>query len=184
MAKLSHKCYLVLIITFSIILSGCQPPASGETAGVYYPWLYIKLMQAELPEHLPMPVEHIKPVQVQDTWGAARSAGRKHEGIDIFARRGTRVLSATDGLVTQVGTNQLGGQVIWILGPGLTHHYYAHLDSYAEHIQEGDWVEAGEVIAYVGNTGNARTTPPHLHYGIYLNGQGAINPYSYLVAKK
>jgi len=79
-----------------------------------------------------------------------------------------------------VGTNNLGGQVVWVTGPDLTHHYYAHLENYAENITAGDWIEAGEVIGYVGNTGNARGTPPHLHYGIYINGQGAINPYPYL----
>ena len=81
----------------------------------------------------------------------------------------------------QVGTNHLGGNVVWIVGPDLSRHYYAHLEDYAARIQAGDWVEAGEVIGYVGNTGNAENTPPHLHYGIYMQGQGAINPYPYLV---
>lgn len=172
--------YICLMMTF-MLLSGCQPPSSGEAVGIRYPVLYMQLQQMDLPEQLAMPVENIKARQINDTWGAARSEGRKHEGIDIFAKRGTFVLSATQGIVTRVGTNNLGGKVVWITGPNLSRHYYAHLDDYADQIQEGDWVEAGQVIGYVGNTGNAKNTPPHLHYGIYLNGQGAINPYPYLV---
>lgn len=169
-----------LIATF-VLLSGCQPPASGDAAGMRYPILYMQLQKTDLPAQLGMPVENIKPRQIQDTWGAARSEGRKHEGIDIFAKRGTAVQSTTQGIVLQVGTNHLGGKVVWIMGPDLSRHYYAHLEDYAGQIQAGDWVEAGEVIGYVGNSGNAKNTPPHLHYGIYMQGQGAINPYPYLV---
>ncbi|MGE8638481.1 MAG: M23 family metallopeptidase, partial [Achromobacter sp.] len=79
----------------------------------------------------------------------------------------------------QVGTNNLGGQVVWVLGPGRQRHYYAHLDGYAD-IQRGQLVAAGDVLGYVGNTGNAQGTPPHLHYGIYDG--GAINPYDLLKA--
>jgi len=169
-----------LIATFMLI-SGCQPPTSGDAVGMRYPFVYWQLQKMDLPAQLPMPIKDMKPRQIQDTWGAARSEGRQHEGIDIFAKRGTAVLSTTQGIVLQVGTNNLGGKVVWIVGPDLSRHYYAHLDSYAEQIQAGDWVEAGEVIGYVGNTGNAKNTPPHLHYGIYIQGQGAINPYPYLV---
>lgn len=170
----------LVLISSSIFLSACHPPSSGEAAGLNYPFLYWQLTQKKLPEQLSMPVKDVKPQQIQDTWGAARSNGRTHQGIDIFAKRGTPVLSATQGIVQRVGLNTLGGQVVWIVGPNLSRHYYAHLDEYADHIQEGDWVEVGEVIGYVGNTGNAKNTPPHLHYGIYLNGEGAINPYPYL----
>lgn len=168
------------LMLVSIVLSGCQPPASGEAVGMRYPILYMQLQKMDLPAQLAIPVENIRPRQIQDTWGAARSEGRTHEGIDIFAKRGTPVLSTTQGIVAQVGTNNLGGKVVWITGPDLSRHYYAHLDDYADQIQAGDWVEAGEVIGYVGNTGNAKMTPPHLHYGIYLNGQGSVNPYPYL----
>ena len=114
---------------------------------------------------LTLPVEGVKTLQLNDTWGAARSQGRKHEGIDIFASRGTAVVSATQGIVRKIGTNNLGGKIIWVTGPNLSQHYYAHLDDYAEHIQEGDWVEAGETLAYVGNTGNAKP-----HRRIYIMG--------------
>lgn len=164
-----------LIATF-VLISGCQPPASGDAVGMCYPFIYWRLQKTALPAQLPIPVENIKPRQIQDTWGAARSEGRKHEGVDIFAKRGTAVHSTTQGIVLQVGSNHLGGKVVWIIGPDLSRHYYAHLDDYADQIQAGDWVEAGQVIGYVGNSGNAQNTPPHLHYGIYMKGQGAINP--------
>lgn len=172
---------LSLILSVCFVLTACQPPPSGEAAGWKSPYLYWQLKKTQLEAPLQIPVEGITVRQINDTWGAARSAGRKHEGTDIFAQRGTPVLSATQGIVRKIGTNNLGGKVIWVTGPDMSQHYYAHLNDYAEHIQEGDWVEAGEVIAYVGNTGNAKNTPPHLHYGIYLSGQGATNPYPYLV---
>jgi len=171
---------LLLIFSLSILLTACQPPPSGEPAGWKSPYLYWQLKKAELIRPVEIPVQGVTARQIQDTWGGARSEGRKHEGTDIFAQRGTPVVSTTQGIVRKIGTNNLGGKVIWITGPNLSQHYYAHLDDYAEHIQEGDWVEAGEIIAYVGNTGNAKNTPPHLHYGIYLSGEGATNPYPYL----
>lgn len=171
------------LIAISWMLTACQPPTSGETAGIQYPYLYWKLQQQVLTEPLAIPVEGVKVTQIADTWGAARSNGRTHQGIDIFAKRGTPVLSATQGIVSRIGTNTLGGKVVWVVGPQLSRHYYAHLDEYAAHIQEGDWVEVGEVLGYVGNTGNAINTPPHLHYGIYLT-SGATNPYPYLKLKE
>ena len=128
------------------------------------------------PANFPAPV-------MFDSYGKIPSIGltiRTHQGIDIFAKRGTPVLSATSGIVLDVGLNSLGGQVVWVMGPNLSRHYYAHLDAYAPDIQTGDWVEVGEVLGYVGNTGNTKNTPPHLHYGIYRTGKGAVNPYPYL----
>lgn len=140
----------------------------------------MRLAAMPKPEALPVPVEGVRPRALRDTWGGARSEGRKHEGIDIFAKRGTPVVSSTEGIVTQVGTNRLGGLVVWVTGPGGQRHYYAHLDRYAD-VQDGMRIEAGRVLGFVGNTGNARGTPPHLHYGIYDVG-GAINPYPLLRA--
>jgi len=147
------------------------------------PWLesavyMVRLGGSPAPTTLPVPVAGVKPAQLADTWGGARSEGRRHEGIDIFARRGTPVVSSTEGVVLRVGTNRLGGQVVWVLGPGGQRHYYAHLDRYGD-VHAGMRVAAGSVVGYVGNTGNARTTPPHLHYGIYTGG-GAVNPYPFL----
>jgi murein DD-endopeptidase MepM/ murein hydrolase activator NlpD len=151
--------------------------------GVLRPWLEnvayaIRLGAMPVPATLPVPVAGVKPTRLVDTWGGARSEGRKHEGIDIFAKRGTPVLAATEGIVMRVGTNRLGGQVVWVLGPGGQRHYYAHLDRYGD-VHAGMRIDAGKIVGYVGNTGNAITTPPHLHYGIYTTG-GAINPYPFL----
>lgn len=142
-------------------------------------WLYpVRLAAMPKPVKLPVPVEGVGVRALRDTWDGARSEGRKHEGIDIFAKRGTNVLSTTEGIVTEVGTNRLGGQVVWVMGPGRQYHYYAHLDSYAD-VTAGMHIKAGQVLGYVGNTGNAENTPPHLHYGVYEVG-GAINPYALL----
>ena len=136
---------------------------------------FVELVRERPATALPVPVEGVEPSQLADTWGAARSEGRTHEGIDIFAPRHTQVLSATRGIVVRRGWNRLGGRTISILGPGGQSHYYAHLEEWDDP-DVGDWVEAGEVIGYVGNSGNAEGTPPHLHYGIYESG-GATNPY-------
>lgn len=170
-------------ILLMLVLTGCEPVPSGDPVGMRYPIEYVRLMNMKLPTHLDVPVEGVKRQNIQDTWGAARGNNRKHEGIDIFAKRGTPVLSATSGIVLEVGTNNLGGRVIWVLGPEGSRHYYAHLEDYAPEIAKGDWVEAGTVLGYVGNTGNAQGTPPHLHYGIYLS-EGAVNPYPYLRENK
>nr|WP_245901084.1 M23 family metallopeptidase [Deinococcus yavapaiensis] len=114
-----------------------------------------------------------------DTWGGARSEGRRHEGVDIFAPLGTPIRSTTKGVVTRVTTDRLGGNVVYVLGPGGFNHYYAHLARYGD-VRGGQWIEAGTVIGYVGNTGNARSTPPHLHYGVYTPTWTAINPYPLL----
>src|SRR5688500_13281936 len=94
-------------------------PAAERVGFVYRPG------RDEAPRHLPVPVDAPR-ARVVDTWGAARPNGRRHEGIDIFAPKGTAVVSTTRGLVTRVGTNRLGGQVVFVLGPGFERHYYAH----------------------------------------------------------
>lgn len=127
------------------------------------------------PRKLPMPVENVAAAQVADSWGAARGTDRRHEGVDIFATRGTPVLSATRGVVSSMRESGLGGKQVWVIGPGMERHYYAHLDAWPEGLLERQVLQAGDVIGYVGTTGNARGTPPHLHYGIY-GGQGAIDP--------
>ena len=172
-------CYTVLAM-LTLILSACttapKKPASLPNAQVN------KLKMMRLDSRLPVPVKGISRNQLRDTWGSARSHGRSHEGIDIMAERGTKVYSATEGLVADLRNNNLGGKIIWILGPSGSWHYYAHLDGHKRGLNVGDYVHKGDLIGYVGNTGNARHTAPHLHYGIYLNGKGrgAVNPYSYL----
>ena len=122
------------------------------------------------------PVQGVSERAVQSQFGASRDAGRRqHEGIDIFAARGTAVLAATDGWVGTSMTNGLGGNVVWVWSPSRgIRTYYAHLDRHA--VEPGDRVLAGHVVGYVGNTGNARGGPPHLHFGIYVRGEGSLDP--------
>ena len=117
---------------------------------------------------------------LHSVFGDPRDAGRRrHEGVDIFAERGTAVLSAADGIVTRVTETDVGGRVVWVWNPGRSlAMYYAHLDE--QHVASGDQVEAGDVLGTVGNTGNARTTPPHLHFGLYDAGRGAIDPDAFI----
>ncbi|MFA9440948.1 M23 family metallopeptidase [Uliginosibacterium sp. sgz301328] len=141
----------------------------------------VHLLRADMPVPLPVPVQGVRARQIADTWGGPRSGGRRHEGSDIFAKCGTPVLAATRGLVLRVGENRLGGNIIVVLGPGGYWHYYAHLAAYAD-VKRGDWIEAGRVIGYVGDTGNAKGTPCHLHYGIYTK-SGAVNPWPFFVGR-
>lgn len=127
-----------------------------------------------------VPVEGVRARDVADTWGQARSMGRTHEGTDIFAERGTPVYAVTRGYVVRVGENNLGGTVVLTMGPGGIRYYYAHLDRVAEGISFGDPVTTDTVLGYVGNTGNAAGTPPHLHLGIY-GPEGPENPYPLLI---
>lgn len=141
----------------------------------------VMLLREEPRLPYPVPVEGVRVPQLTDQWGAPRSGGRKHQGIDIFAKCGTPVLSATDGLVVRVGTNALGGQIVRVLGPGGYWHYYAHLSEFGD-VEEGQFVTAGTVLGRVGDTGNAKGTPCHLHYGVYAKSGGAENPYPLLTA--
>ena len=144
-----------------------------------HPVRSVRLHLSRAPKSLPVPVEGVSPAQLIDSWGAPRSGGRRHKGIDIFAPRRTRVLSATEGVVVRRGESRLGGRVVWVLGPGGQRHYYAHLDGWAD-VKAGKWLEAGTVLGYVGDSGNAKGTPPHLHYGVYPRGRAAVNPYPLL----
>jgi murein DD-endopeptidase MepM/ murein hydrolase activator NlpD len=138
----------------------------------------IRLWTEELVPPLRVPVHGVDAAALADTWGAARSGGRSHEGIDIFAPCGHPVVSATRGVIVSVGENRLGGLYLGVLGPGGSWHYYAHLSRVAT-LRIGDVVRPGDTVGYVGDTGNARGTPCHLHYGIYLRGK-AQNPHEYL----
>jgi len=124
---------------------------------------------------LAMPFTEVSKKQIANTWHAPRGTDRVHEGQDIFAPQGTPILSATRGLVYNIGENNLGGKTVSIMGAGGRVYYYAHLDSYAPSLKEGDFVTTRTVLGYVGTTGNAQGTPPHLHFGVYTS-SGAINP--------
>ena len=138
--------------------------------------VHVAELYAEAPdEKLAMPVQGVTRNQVADTWHVPRERDRLHEGQDIFAKRGTPVLSATDGYIFRIGENKLGGQTVSVIGAGGRIYYYAHLDSYAANLSTGDHVTTQTVLGYVGNTGNAAGGPTHLHFGVYGRG-GALNP--------
>lgn len=127
------------------------------------------------------PVQGVGASRIADTFGAPRGRDRTHAGVDIFAKRGTPVLSATRGIVVSVREGGLGGKQVWVFGPGGERHYYAHLDAWQEGLETGDLVEPGDPLGRVGTTGNARGTPPHLHYGVYGK-DGARDPLPLLKA--
>ena len=128
---------------------------------------YVAAVPAEPDEALLMPVEGVRVSNVADTWGGARSEGRTHEGQDIFAPTGTPVYSATSGYVYRVGEARRGGNVVVVVGGGARRYYYAHLSAFAEGLREGQAVTPDTLLGYVGTTGNAAGTPPHLHLGLY-----------------
>jgi hypothetical protein len=116
-----------------------------------------------------------------DTFGAPRSGGRRHEGIDIFADSGTPIHAISGGTVVQgFDGGNLGGVVVRIQGDDGRYYYYAHLkEGSVDHLQVGQRINAGEVIGQVGNTGNAATTPAHLHFQVRENGEW-INPFEFI----
>jgi len=128
---------------------------------------------------LPVPVDRVRPRQIADTFGAPRGRDRSHAGIDIFAKRGTPVRSATVGVIADVREGGLGGRQVWVIGPGRERYYYAHLERWAEGLARGQVVQAGDLLGQVGDSGNAQGTPPHLHWGIY-GADGARDPHPLL----
>lgn len=124
---------------------------------------------------LAFPVTNKVKSTITSFWGAGRDAGaRKHEGIDIFAPRGTPVVAAADGIVTRVQENNLGGKVVFLRPDNKNYTlYYGHLQK--QIAREGQRVSIGDTIGLMGNTGNAITTNPHLHFGIYTY-SGAVDP--------
>lgn len=135
----------------------------------------LALLGSDKIENLKVPVLGVAVSQLSDTWGDARSNGRTHEGIDIMAPRGTPVISPTKAVVSEIGYGALGGNYVYTINPDGERFYFAHLDGYAEGLVKGKVLEAGDVIGYVGNTGNASGGATHLHFGIYSG--GASNPY-------
>ena len=107
-----------------------------------------------------------------DTWGAPRSGGRRHEGVDMIGPRGTPILAIVDGFAVS-GERELGGHTIHFVGSDGNNYFYGHLDAYG---LLGD-VHAGDIIGYMGDTGNAKASTPHLHFEIHPGGGVAVNPY-------
>lgn len=134
-------------------------------------------LRLELEAAVRFPVPDVGQRAVQSRFGDPRDAGRRrHEGIDIFAPRSTPVIAVADGTAV-ARTNRLGGNTVW-LSSGDARYYYAHLERAA--FSGRRRVTAGDLIGFVGNSGNARTTPTHLHFGLYRSFSGAVDPLPYL----
>lgn len=134
-----------------------------------------ELSRAARPSALAVPVEGVRARRIAGTFGAPRGRDRTHAGVDIFAARGTPVRSTTRGIVLSVRESGLGGRQVWVLGPAGERHYYAHLQDWAPGLQRNRIVRPGDPLGTVGDSGNAKGTPPHLHYGIYGR-DGAYDP--------
>lgn len=120
---------------------------------------------------LTLPVQGVTPAQLSDTYTQARAAGAPHEAIDIMSPRGTPVLAVEDGKVAKLFLSKPGGITIYQFDPASQYaYYYAHLDRYAEGLAEGASLRKGQVIGYVGSTGNASPDAPHLHFAIFKLG--------------
>ncbi|MFL6102005.1 MAG: M23 family metallopeptidase [Actinomycetes bacterium] len=118
-----------------------------------------------------------RPYTYVDSWGAARSGGRHHEGTDVMAPHGARVFAFVNGVVSRESSSTNGGIQLYLQGDNGVEYFYAHLSGYA--VGTGTRVRAGQLIAHNGQTGNARYTAPHVHFEVHLNG-GPVNPYPYL----
>ncbi|MBC7609887.1 MAG: M23 family metallopeptidase [Polaromonas sp.] len=137
------------------------------------------------PRALTPPVQGVSAAQLTDTYTQTRAAGAPHEALDIMAARGTPVLAVEDGKVVKLFLSKPGGITIYQFDPQSHYaYYYAHLDRYADGLVEGASLRKGQVIGYVGTTGNASPNAPHLHFAIFkLDPEGQwwrgtpLNPY-------
>ena len=127
-----------------------------------------------------MPVVGVQADDLYNSWGDSRDGGRRrHKGIDIFAPKGTGIVAVADGIVSYIGEQPKGGLCLWLTTEDGRSFYYAHLDRWAAGLFEGMEVSRGDLLGYVGNTGNAKTTPPHLHFAVNDNDE-MVNPYPIL----
>jgi murein DD-endopeptidase MepM/ murein hydrolase activator NlpD len=137
------------------------------------------------------PVKDFDAAKLRDTFDERRGGSAKHEALDIMAKRGTPVLAVEDGRIAKLFRSVPGGITLYQFdSTGSYAYYYAHLDRYAPDLKEGAQVKRGQVLGYVGSTGNAAADAPHLHFAIFKLGperkwwQGeAINPYPYFAKR-
>jgi peptidoglycan LD-endopeptidase LytH len=169
------------------------PPPSAATAPAVdaqpMPRITAPAATAPAPTNaLLLPVQGVTPAQLTDTYNDLRGGTRIHEALDIMAPRGTPVLAAVDGRVEKLFTSAQGGITLYQFDATRTYcYYYAHLERYAPGIAEGQVLRRGQLLGYVGSTGNASPDAPHLHFAIFLLGpekqwwKGApVNPYPLL----
>ncbi len=178
------KNYFLAIITILILLNIAYFSGKKFTEKIrlYANYQYVNKAAAVIVA----PLRNLDPDDIEDTYGAPRPGGRVHEGIDLFAPRGTPVYAVANGMILYKGRDNLGGNVIKLLGNDNRIYYYAHLLRFAD-IEPGDEVRQAQLIGYVGNSGNAFITPAHLHFEIMVVRwlfpfvYGNINPYPELI---
>jgi peptidoglycan LD-endopeptidase LytH len=147
------------------------------------------LPESGTPPPIILPIQGLKRSDIFDTFDQARGSTRKHEATDILAPRTTPALAVRAGTIARLFVSVPGGNTIYLFDAGYPYcYYYAHLEKYADGLKEGMAVRQGEVIGYVGTSGNAPPDTPHLHFAIFLLGpdrkwwQGTpINPYPFLL---
>ena len=185
---LKHLAYAVLT------LAALAAPARMEAQSRHLlgtPAVISRLEHREPREagRLLVPVMGVRPEQLRDTYRQSRSEGRTHHAIDIHAPRGTPVLAVADARVRKLHSGDRGGLAVYLVdADGVTRYYYAHLDAYAQGLREGQQVQRGEVIGFVGDTGNAQPGDCHLHFSVAILDDPAqwwegrnLNPYDLLV---
>ncbi|TAA12338.1 M23 family metallopeptidase [Pseudoxanthomonas winnipegensis] len=165
-----------------------QAPVGDDTDSPAMPAVAPQLRAPDDGQGLLVPVQGVARSALRDTFTDARSAGRVHDAIDIMAPAGTPVLAVADGTVEKLFDSKRGGLTIYQFEPsGRLAYYYAHLERYADGLQEKRAIKRGQVIGYVGSTGNASPDAPHLHFAIFQLGPEkqwwkgtAVNPYPVL----
>lgn len=148
-----------------------------------------------VPEGIVLTFPHAGPTEFDNTWGAARPGGRRHQGTDLMADKMTPVVAAADGIVSAIGDSPRAGRYIRIVHAGDWQTWYLHLNNdtpgtddgraewsftLAEGVEEGSFVRAGQLIGYVGDSGNAESSGAHTHFELH-SPDGRINPYPALV---
>jgi murein DD-endopeptidase MepM/ murein hydrolase activator NlpD len=164
------------------------PVATPSAAAASTPVMAADAVEELRERDLSLPVVGIKRDQLRDTFNEMRGASRKHEALDVLASRNTPVIAVEDGTIARLFLSDAGGITVYQFDPsGKYVYYYAHLERYADGLKEGDAVRRGQVIGYVGTTGNAPRETPHLHFAIFQMTaekkwwQGTpIDPYSVL----
>jgi peptidoglycan LD-endopeptidase LytH len=127
-------------------------------------------LESSKPGRLAMPIADVDPAKLVSNF-AEKRGGRPHEALDIMAPRGTPVQAVDEGNVVKLFTSQEGGLTVYQFDDSRTRcYYYAHLDRYATGLREGMLLRRGEVLGYVGSTGNASPNAPHLHFAVFILG--------------
>jgi peptidoglycan LD-endopeptidase LytH len=191
---LPTRAHSLLAVAAFITCSAAAPAAAQARASLPMPLGLVTLPGSgseAAAGQLPVPVLGVNPSELRDTYTAARGRGRSHDAIDIHAPRGTPVIAVADGRIIKLHSGDRGGLAVYLLDDdGRTRYYYAHLDAYAPELREGQRVERGAVIGFVGDTGNASPGDYHLHFSVAILSspsrwwQGRnVNPYPLLRAR-